>query len=92
MSIGAGVVAIRNNQQSTCLLDAQLDEIIAKHFPIASFIYYDKNGFPKKGIVLDHGYNGRIKISNVETEREYWISWSDVLNYWDGDKPYKEEQ
>ncbi len=53
----------------------QVDAILREDYRLGGHVTYRRPDYPLRlrGIVVDHG-EGRLKVCNCETGREYWIA------------------
>jgi hypothetical protein len=58
---------------------AELDSVVKAEYPVGSAVAWDRCTRRCVGQVLDHGYDGRMKVVNRMTGREYWINPTEII-------------
>ena len=54
--------------------EAELERVLERDYPVGASVIYDTgNHNITEGDVVAHG-SGRIRVRNLSTDREYWIS------------------
>jgi hypothetical protein len=68
-------VSARLVAAKAALLDAQkaYEKVLREDYPINGRVRWDRLG-THSGIVLQHGYGGRLQVKNTNTGRTYWIT------------------
>lgn len=52
------------------IAERRANEQMRRDYPIGSLVHWDGK---HRGSVIDHGYDTRIKVKNVVSDKEYWI-------------------
>jgi len=52
--------------------EAEVGRVMKRDYPPGTEVRWKRNGI-HEGVVLDNGYDDRVKVRNARTSREFWI-------------------
>ena len=59
--------------------ESEVFKILKRDYPPGTPINWERGGSHTGVVVTNTDYGGRIKVRNIETEKEYWIYASDIV-------------